>query len=246
MANSARRPVAEKTAELSVVVKLIDAVTGDQPKQEWPSRFALASSSHEEDLLDQPYPRVILDGTTERPIENPSGYLLFLDVSEESIKTISVKGGSQYVDQSDVALPNSDPNEPLEVVLLPSSSYPLPPKTSFIYGHLLDDDNEPISNASIRIQNVGRSTKTSTDGTFFLSVTGDTVVHQEKEGNLREKVLQIKKNPPTLEVQYEDISRKRTTVTLPERSAVRYSLSIVASEEPSKPSELKAERIETL
>ena len=227
MPASERRWIDERTTKLSMAVKLVDAVTGDRPRQEWPSQ--LGSKPSQDNSQNRPYPRVTLQGIDEEPVKNPSGYSLFLNVDREEITTASIDGGTWYLDQHDVSLPA--PSEPptKDVMLLPSSAYQLSANHSFIYGRLQNADSEPISGAWVRIRDVGKSTTTREDGTYFLRVAGDTVV---REGDETEStnVLHIQGEAPSIVVRHDDLPQKSAEVTLPERSAIRYTLTYTSDE----------------
>ncbi|TFG47407.1 MAG: hypothetical protein E4H40_06490, partial [Candidatus Brocadiia bacterium] len=81
---------------------------------------------------------VLIKGHSVKPIRNPSGYYLFLDVPDDKY-TVEIKGGEYYFDEDKEAVrpDNLDELNPLiDITLKPAPSYHFPSTATLIRGHL--------------------------------------------------------------------------------------------------------------
>lgn len=157
-------------ATLCLAVKPVDAVTGGR-------------------LLGDP--TVTVEGIDAEPVENRSGYHVFLGPAPpDGPLAVSVDGGERYlatgrdvlvssgndddgvddraVDEgSDIAVvPSARPV--LRIELRPSPAYPFPPHATLVRGHVRDTDREGVVGARLSVRGVDVSTRSVRDGEFVL------------------------------------------------------------------------------
>ncbi len=199
-----------QTARLSLAVRLVDRFTARTPRSD---------------------PRVRLEGRNATPVENPSGYHVFLDL-DAGTGTLRVEGGTKYVDRRvtdvdviDLSDPGTtvDPSDPdtlpLETVALaPSPAYRFPAGTTLVRGVVSGPSGDPLPNARLVVKDGDAVTRTEggpvtrTDGNgefvlFFDPVTADDVV--EIDGRT---VVELDGGAPTVDVTHPDHGTK--TVSL--------------------------------
>lgn len=157
-----RRIVEYRRNELGFVVRLVDAFTGGRTDGD---------------------PRISLRGLDETPVENQSGYHVFLNLDTEVVDLV-VDGGEIYFDEErTVVLPGGDERvgdestvilddrwDPVVVELTPTPAFPFPDGTTLVTGHVTDEDGEPVADATVAIPEFDVTTKTTETGEYALSL----------------------------------------------------------------------------
>lgn len=189
--------VGERTSTLSLAVKVIDTVTGRPPTGK---------------------PRVRIEGIDAKPIENPSGYRLFLDLDRQPDRdpvTVHVDAGKRYRHGSrEVDLSDWDPVRPLRIDLAPAVPYEFPPGSTLVRGHVLDGDDTGVDGAHVSIRGLDTSTETDEDGEFVLVFRKDDALEAERDGEGGRKILKVDGDDPTLEIRKSRRSDPIMSVTL--------------------------------
>lgn len=142
------RKVDELSRRLTLAVKLIDEVSGDDPIGE---------------------PRVEVAEVDEHPIRNRSGYYLFFDLPGEEV-TVEVDGGDLYHDGSTTVdrAPDDgtfDAGDAVELSLSPTPAYPYPRGLTRVRGTVFDGTT-PVGGATMSVVGHSRTTMTTDDGEF--------------------------------------------------------------------------------
>lgn len=203
-----------RRTHLRLAVKPIDAYTDDRPVDDV---------------------RVRLRGLDAVPVENPSGYSLFLETDSnrtlpDSELMIRVEGSAHYqpteVPVTPSSLPQSNPVK--KVVVAPSTTYPFPSDTTLIRGRLRDETNESIVGAEISIRSVGSPTTTNQHGEFVCFFTGltDSDVVVEADGTRR---VIVDGDDPVLTVSFDDRSHS-VPLTVLEESTTKVELTASETE----------------
>lgn len=200
MMNDDRRlvKVGERTSTLSLAVKIVDTVTGQPPTET---------------------PQVRIEGFDAKPIENPSGYRLFLDLDRQpdrDLVTVHVDAGEQYQYESrEVDLSDRDPSRPLRIDLAPAAPYKFLPGSTLVRGHVLDADNNRVDGAYVSIRGLDTSTETDGSGEFVLAIREDDTLEAEREdGEGGGNILKVDGDDPALEIRKSMRSDPITSVTL--------------------------------
>lgn len=176
-----------RTTTLSLAVRIVDAFNGGRPIGK---------------------PSVSIEGVDRGPVENRSGYLLFLDLdpdTEDGPVTVSVDGGVYYADERvDVDLAALREEAPLAPVVLidltPSTAYEFPAGTTLLRGHVRDPAGTGVPKAELSVRGFDRSTVTEREGEFVLfvgSVPPDAVT--EADGK---RLVTVDGENPTIEVSH--------------------------------------------
>jgi hypothetical protein len=180
----AARTREHRDTSLGFAVRLVDAFTGDGPTGD--VRVALAD----------------VDAT---PVENPSGYHVFLELPVETV-TLVVDGGDRYFDETrrvvlsdeesatadagdgdppTVVLP--DRSTPAVVELTPTPAYGFPATATTVRGHVEDANGDPVEGATVRLREFDPVTRTTATGEFalFVPVTAEDVVREGDAKHVR-------------------------------------------------------------
>lgn len=176
-----------RTRTLSLAVQLVDIFSDGRPAGR---------------------PRVSIEGVNVAPIENRSGYLLFLDLDPDPASgpiTVSVDGGEYYSDESlDVALSTLQRETPLSpaitIELTPSTAYKFPAGTTLLRGHVRDSEGTGVTGAKLSIRGLDCSTETERDGEFVLfieDVSPSTVTKADGK-----RLVTVDSENPTIEVSH--------------------------------------------
>jgi hypothetical protein len=168
----APRTVEQRGRSLAFAVRLVDAFTGDQP------RDGVTVETDRSDVT---------------PVRNASGYVCFLDVDADAV-TMTIDGGDRYVDErrrvrldeeADDGTPGgdrasadadppvsvvSDPSEPVVVELSPTPAYGFPDTTTVVRGHVMDEDEEPVGGARVSLREFDPVVETTASGEYALWV----------------------------------------------------------------------------
>ena len=112
-----------------------------------------------------------------RALVNPSGYYLFLDVTDGNY-ILKVQADYYFSQEQDVTLPLS--GEPvIELTLKPTPAYPFPRGATLIRGIIQDTDGKPVSGATVEVIGKEIENKTTEEGEFvlyFKNLTEDDII----------------------------------------------------------------------
>lgn len=159
---------------------------------------------------------VSLKGLNIKPVRNPSGYYLFLNIPE-GVYTLQVTGGEYYFDEEkdEVRLSDLDRKDPVILITLtPTPAYPFSLSATLIRGCVRDNHGRGIPYANVKIKGRNIRTTTAENGEFVIYFEGlkkDDVVTTEGK-----KLVKIKGNNPVLEFMHSDYKKKTKTVEIEE------------------------------
>lgn len=199
-----------QTSRLSLAVRLVDRFTARTPRSP---------------------PRVRLEGRDATPVENPSGYYVFLDL-EAGMETLLVEGATNYIDSRvtgveviDLGDPGTtvDPSDPdtlpLETVYLaPSPAYRFPDGTTLVRGTVSGPGGDPLPDARLTVQHGdsvtrtegGPVTRTDQNGEYVLFF--DPVTTADVVDSSGRSVIELDGDPPSVVVEH--AVHGQTTVSL--------------------------------
>lgn len=186
-----------RTVTPSLAVQLVDGFSGEKPVGK---------------------PRVSIEGVDVAPIENLSGYLLFLDLDpEDDSLTVFVDGGERYLDEAhdiDIAdLHRKTPLSPaITIELTPSAAYEFPTGTTLVRGYVRDPDGNGVAGAELSVRGLDSSARTERDGEFVLPVgdiSPDTVTKIDGK-----RLVRVDDENPLIEVSHPTLgsSSKRLAI----------------------------------
>ena len=168
---------------------------------------------------------VLIKGHNVKPIKNPSGYYLFLDLPDDKYN-IEIKGGEYYFDEEKEAVRphNLDELNPvIDITLKPAPPYHFPSTATLIRGHLEDSGGGGIPGAMLKIKGFDAKTRTNDKGEFIIYFKGlkknDVVTVDGK------MLVKINGNNPVLEIKHPDHKSLTKTVEVVEGNTT--SLSII-------------------
>ena len=144
-----------------------------------------------------------------RPIVNPSGYYLFLNLTESN-QTVLIDGGEYYFDyeMDDVDLDELNELCPVvNITLKPTPSYPFPSSATLIRGCVLDSQNNGILGAALTVKHTDIKTETTARGEFVVYFRGMKEYEVVIEG--KKKLLKIKGKNPVLIIEHPDYRNKQ-------------------------------------
>jgi len=174
---------------------------------------------------------IFLKDQDTKPVKNPSGYYLFLDLTGSN-ETVLVEGGDYYFDNEseDIELDELDTLNPLvNITLKPTPSYPFPPSATLIRGCVRDSQNKGISGATLEIKKTDFETQTTTMGEFVIYFWGLNDYEVEIEDGKR--IVKIDSKNPELNIEHPDyrnnkgkIRKKKVTVKVEEGKTTLLSI----------------------
>jgi hypothetical protein len=136
-----------RTTKLSLALRLIDDYTKEQS-------FGGINVS----LNEKKY----------KPVKNPSGYYLFLDLPTET-HTVHIKSDFYFEENIEVKLSDINPTKPENrIVLKPNPAYPFPNGATLIRGMVIDKAGNPLPNAAVQVTEKNLNTVTTNRGEFVL------------------------------------------------------------------------------
>ena len=195
--------VGSSTRKLSLAINLLDDYT----------------SSRVVNNLD-----IVIKDHNVKPIRNPSGYYLFLDLPDDNY-TVQINGGEYYFDEEKKAVrpDNLDELNPvIDITLIPAPSYNFPSTATLIRGHLEDSGGNGISGALLRIKGSDIRTRTNDKGEFVIYFKG---LKKNDVVNVDGKMLvKINGKNPVFEIKHPD--HKSFTKTVEVVEGITTSLSI--------------------
>ncbi len=101
-------------------------------------------------------------------IRNSTGYYLFMDLPQGKY---TLTAGGKFYKQEDflVDTESVNPKQPcVDLFLKPKANYPFPEGTTILKGRIVDMENKPVHNASIKIKAMDTGTTSEADGNFFM------------------------------------------------------------------------------
>lgn len=224
--------IEDHTTTLSLAVKLVDAYTDERPVSEY--RTPLAStdgrrqqsdgSLHGREMVVR-YPLVSIAGINAEPVENPSGYHLFLDLTLPDTPVVTVDGGTRYMDAThEVELSALSPLNPVaEIELTPSRAYQFPAGATLLRGCVQDADETAVAGATLSIQDIDRTTETDRDGEFVLYFTHITTEDIRVVNGRR--MIQIHGRTPHIEVSHDVLGSGTVRLAAEESTTRSYVIS---------------------
>ena len=167
---------------------------------------------------------VLIKDHNVKPIRNPGGYYLFLDLPDDKY-TVEIKGGEYYFNEDKEALrpDNLDELNPvIDITLKPAPSYHFPSTATLIRGHLVDMGGGGIPGAVLKIKGFDAKTRTNDKGEFVIYFKGlkknDVITVDGK------MFVKINGKNPVLEIKHPD--HKSLTKTVEVVEGITTSLSI--------------------
>jgi len=116
--------------------------------------------------------KVFLKGQDKPPVENPSGYYLFLNLPNGS-NQVGVESDYYFAAEVTVLPASLDPLNPVvEIRLQPKPSYPFLPGTTLIRGMVQRPDGTPVPGARLEILGKAVDNQTTEKGEFVLYFKG--------------------------------------------------------------------------
>lgn len=188
MRDRERVKVGTYTTRLSLAVKPVDARTGRRPVGR---------------------PRVSVTGIDVKPVENRSGYQVFVDLWDEPPNrslTVSVDGRGYYRDEAREVNPTNlnSAGSAVVVKLVPKYS-------TLVRGYVRDGSGEGLSGAKLSVRTLGFSTETDADGEFFLFF--ERLPSENVTTENGRKLVKVNGEDPTIEATH--LEQGETTATLP-------------------------------
>jgi hypothetical protein len=166
-----------------------------------------------------------------RPVKNPSGYYLFLDLTGSN-DTVLIQGGDYYFDydSENIELGELDTLNPvINITLKPTPSYPFPPSATLIRGCVRDSQNKSISGAILKMKKTDFETQTTAVGEFVIYFRGLNDYEVEIEDGKR--MVKIDGKNPELNIEHSDyrnnngkIRKKKVTVEVEEGKTTLLSI----------------------
>jgi hypothetical protein len=168
--------------------------------------------------------KVSLKGETMKPVRNPSGYYLFLNLPESSY-TVQVNGGEFYFDaeKENVKLTDLEQRNPvINITLYPTPSYPFTHTATLIMGRVQDSSGRGIPNAVLNVRESDIRAITTGKGDFVIYFKGlkkdDVALIDGK------KLVNINGKNPILEIVHSDYGKKTISVEVEERKITSLSV----------------------
>lgn len=197
----------ERTRRLSLAVRLVDGFTRRTPRGN---------------------PRVRLADIDVMPVQNPSGYHVFLDLATDTA-TVRVGAGEYYLDveRPNITVlnhehpdPGFDPTDPATypvetITLTPTPAYPFPRGTTLIHGYVREAD-DGVPDAVVTVRDHDATTTTTPDGEFVLfltNLTEDDIV--EEDGTIN---ITINDSDPVLDVDHPHLGTTSASVRVEENT----------------------------
>lgn len=112
--------------------------------------------------------RVFLKGKGRDAFKNPSGYYIFLDLTEDSF-VVKIENKGYFDKEIEVIVEDLNPKHPVvNTTMIPNYLYPFPTGSTLIRGKVLDNQGIPIPYASIQLVDSNITNHSETDGRFVL------------------------------------------------------------------------------
>lgn len=192
-----------RTTKLTLAVRLVDAFTGSRP-----------GAGVE----------VSAAGVDTTPVENPSGYHLFLDLPDDPI-TVVVDGGNRYLPHTETIDPTSHDPPAVDIDLLPSPAYRFPPGATLLRGVVLGADDAPVADATASIEHTNKETVTDEHGEFVLFFSKVTADDVERVSDGR-RLIRVDDEDPVLEVSHPDAGSTSMARPVEEKATTKYSINL--------------------
>jgi len=167
---------------------------------------------------------VLIKDHNVKPIRNPSGYYLFLDLPDDKY-TVEIKGGEYYFNEDKEAVrpDNLDELNPvIDITLKPAPSYHFPSNATLIRGHLVDMEGGGIPGAVLKIKGFDAKTRTNDKGEFVIYFKGlkknDVITVDGK------MFVKINGKNPVLEIKHPDHKSLTKTVEVVEGITTSFSI----------------------
>lgn len=130
------------------------------------TRLSLAVLGTDDYTGKQPTGNVEYTLGDKKPLVNPSGYRLFLDVASGN-QTLKVQSDNYFSHEEEVTLPLA--GEPvIELTLKPTPAYPFPRGATLIRGTVRDTDGKLVPGATVKVVGKEVENKTTEKGEFVL------------------------------------------------------------------------------
>ncbi len=101
-------------------------------------------------------------------LQNPSGYLVFTDLTETNV-TIRVDNKYYFPKEASVNIPTLNSRNPVTAVTMkPNYLYPFSPASTLVRGVILDTGNNPVEGAQVSVAGNTVTNASETDGRFVL------------------------------------------------------------------------------
>lgn len=245
-AEEPREPIETITRELAIAIQLVDAYT-DQPLPPRQMKSVAAQSKHErrgnQRGIPSDVPTVSISNIDADPIANPSGYLLYFreDFPDDpGVFEIEVTGGGRYVDkQAPVDLSDRDTQKPEKIKLQPLPAYRFPAGATLVRGQVFvideeinDEDDIDLQTfgeegVQLRIEELGSTTQTITNGEFVLFVTGITA------DDVDDGMVQVDNDNPvlTIKLQRDEFEDASIPIEIPEGDTRCYQVKFDINED---------------
>lgn len=165
------------------------------PDREITTKLAVALLLKDDYTEKQPIGKVkvFMEELETKPIKNPSGYYLFLDLPDGEYR-LRVESDYYFDMAETVALASLDPMNPVvEINLKPMPSYPFSPGTTLIRGMVQNLTGDPVPGAQVQVTGKPIDNETTGKGEWVLYFKGlkDTDLHLKKyiKGNGNDTVF---------------------------------------------------------
>jgi hypothetical protein len=164
---------------------------------------------------------VSLKELDKRPIKNPSGYFLFLDI-EEGRYTIQANGGEFYFDIEKTVTLQELKSTVVDITFKPTPSYKFPGRATLIRGVVMDKSGNGIAGAKVKVRRTEITTYTTKKGEFAVYFKG------LKKGEVKtkdgKKLLRIKGKKAGLEIKPKGYKKKTRTLEVEEGQTTSISI----------------------